>query len=695
MEFFGMNRYCFKFLFLFSILSILSVSVFSENLSSAEIANRQTAIRCAEVAKSFFMQEEYDLAFSQAELGLAYDDKISDLWYVKAMCAKNQSKPKVQVFEFAKKSFENTDWTCFAEDLGIVLYAEVLIQTGNFEKAYEVLENRKDIYSRDAEYLRALSSYLLGDVVKARNIIASAVNVFPEDVRFPKLFYKNEYFNSVFIGEEIDSGALTVANKLNSKISLWTKNFNDILFYAHFFEQNEEVAKRMLLQFYSEYQLIPEAIPLAIEKNILPQEQCRIAFENFSFDGIEVNLFKKIISSFTDEKQKILCVSFLSKFSGIVTYDSNNDFISDMKVFYDAGRPKVIQQDLNQDDVIDNEIYCDFGTPSVMQVYSQNLELTYGTYPFVDSVKLFDNTNYFLVKDSYKWSNVEFVPEKIIDNFVFYLPMPILEVEKVDVSNLFTNSYRISSEIHKEDDIYQKRFVLSNGMPIQSTYAKNGIPYANAIFEGGHILYRNVDKNYDGLYELTEHYSFDTFNHADFIDKDESVLLYEELFGTIDALEGLYISKISIDDNNDEIPECSEEFFYNGKITTWFDATGEVTVCYEKKIEGDSIIELSSFTNPINKENITVVFVDGTPKNLVDSNNNLSILQNEITPIYWINNIPEDKLSVLVFDFFNKNSEQGKVNLLNFQEFPNLRVMAIRIGENYFAESFEYEEETY
>jgi hypothetical protein len=73
-------------------------------------------------------------------------------------------------------------------------------------------------------------------------------------------------------------------------------------------------------------------------------------------------------------------------------------------------------------------------------------------------------------------------------------------------------------------------------MPIQSTYAKNGIPYANAIFEGGHILYRNVDKNYDGLYELTEHYSFDTFNHADFIDKDESVLLYEELFGTIQYL---------------------------------------------------------------------------------------------------------------------------------------------------------------
>lgn len=690
-----MNRNCLKFLFVFSLLSTLSISIFSENFSSAEIANRQTALRCAEVAKSFFMQEEYDLAFSQAELGLAYDDKISDLWYVKAMCAKNQSKKKSQVLEFAQKAFLYSDWTYFSEDLGIVLYAEVLIQTGDSEKAYEVLENRKDLYSRDAEYLRALSSYFLGDVVKARNIISSAVNVFPEDVRFPKLFYKTEYYNCVFIGEEIDSGALTLATKLNSKISLWAKNFNEILFYAHFFEQNEDLANRMLLQYYSECQLIPESIPLAIEKNILTQEQCRLAFEKFSSNGIEVNLFKKILSSFSDEKQKILCVSFLSKFSGIVTYDVNNDFIIDMKVFYDSGRPSVIQQDINQDDIIDNEIYCDFGTPSVAKVFSQNLELTYGIYPFVDSVKLFDDTNYFLVKDTFKWVNLNFIPEKIIDSFTFYLPKPIVDVEEIDVGKLFSHSYRISSKIQKENDVYQKRFVLSNGMPVQSTYAKNGIPYANAIFEGGHILYRSVDKNYDGLYEVTEYYNFDTFNHFNFINESERILLYEELFGTIDALEGLYISKITIDDNNDEIPECSEEFFYNGKKTTWFDENGEVTVCYEKKFEDDSIIELSSFTNPITKNIVTVEFIDGTPKNLVDSQNNFSVLQNDITPIYWINQIPEDKLSVLVFECLSENSEQGKVNLLSFPEFPKLRVMVIRIGENYFAQSFEYEEELF
>jgi hypothetical protein len=247
---------------------------------------------------------------------------------------------------------------------------------------------------------------------------------------------------------------------------------------------------------------------------------------------------------------------------------------------------------------------------------------------------------------------------------------------------------------------YAKKLIeLNNGeitfIPGKESYRLNGIPYANAIFEGGHILYRSVDKNSDGLYELTEHYNFDTFNHLNFINEEDRILLYEELFGTIDALEGLYLSKISIDDNNDEIPECSEEFFYNGKKTTWFDENGEVTVCYEKKFEDDSIIELSSFTNPITKNIVTVEFIDGTPKNLVDSQNNFSVLQNDITPIYWINQIPEDKLSVLVFECLSENSEQGKVNLLSFPEFPKLRVMAIRIGENYFAQSFEYEEELF
>ena len=97
-------------------------------------------------------------------------------------------------------------------------------------------------------------------------------------------------------------------------------------------------------------------------------------------------------------------------------------------------------------------------------------------------------------------------------------------------------------------------------------------------------MYRSVDKNYDGLYEVTEYYNFDTFNHFNFINESERILLYEELFGTIDALEGLYISKITIDDNNDEIPECSEEFFFNGKKTTWFDENGEVV------IDGETIV---------------------------------------------------------------------------------------------------------
>lgn len=687
-----------KKIFFIALLVFSVTLLFAENLSNSQLANRQTALRCAEVAKSFLMEENYAQAFSQAELGLAYDETISDLWYIKAVVGKIQKNPTAQVLEFSQKAFSYENWTHFSEDLGIILYAETLINTGKNELAYEVLENRKDIYSRDAEYLRALSCYLLGDVTKARNIISSAINVFPEDVRFPKLFYKSEYYSSIFFDKKIDDGALSIASKLNSKISLWTKKINEILFYAHFFEQNEDLAKRMMYQYFSEFALIPEALPTAIEQNILSQETARIEFENFCKNGIDVNLFKKIILSFTDEKQKILLVSFLSKFSGIVTYDVNNDFIIDMKVTYDSGRPSFIQQDFDQDDVIDCEITCDFGTPSILYNYKENLEISYGAYPYIDSVKIYDDTNYFLVKNTFDWTNVDFVVEKLCMDYNFYFVKPIFTEQKINVSSLFSNSYRISSQIVKENDVYQKRFVLSNGLPIQATYSKNGIPYANAIFEGGHILYRNVDKNNDGVYEVTEFYQFDSFNYKKFICEDERIELYSELFGTIDALEGLYISKICIDDNSDGIPECSEEFLLSGKKTLWFDNGGNFSVSYEKFINPenpDEIIEKAIFVNPINKKNITVEFENNIPKKLFDETDECDILQNDTTPIFWINASPDDDLSVLVYDFFEKNDEQGKVYILEFPEFENIRVVAIKIGENLFAESFEYEQESF
>lgn len=688
-----------KKIFFVILFLVVSVSLlFADNLSSSQNANRQTAIRCAEVAKSFLMEENYSQALSQVELGLAYDETVSDLWYIKGMCAKLQKNPMAEILEVSQKAFSYSDWTHFSEDLGIILYAESLINTGKNELAYEVLENRKDIYSRDAEYLRALSCYLLGDVTKARSIISSAINVFPDDIRFPKLFYKNEYFSSVFLDKEIDDGALTLASKLNSKISLWTKKCSEILFYAYFFEQDEVLAQRMIHQFFSEFDVIPESIPTAIKYNILSQENARVKFENFCNDGIDVNLFKKIISSFTEDKQKILLVSFLSKFSGVVTYDVNNDFIIDMKVTYNSGRPSFIQQDFNQDDVIDCEIVCDFGTPSMLYNYNRKLEVSYGTYPFIDSVKIFDDTNYFLVKNSFSWTNIDFIEENLCMNYMFYFVKPIFQENEINVSSLFTNSYRISSQIVKENDVYQKRFVLSNGLPIQSTYSKNGIPYANAIFEGGHILYRNVDKNNDGIYETTEFYKFDTFNHKNFISENERRDLYLELFGTIDALEGLYISKISIDDNSDGIAECSEEFLFSGKKTSWFDKNGNFSVSYERFINPENqneIIEKSIFTNPINKKNITVEFVNNVPQKLFDETDEYSILQNDITPIFWISSIPNDELSILVYNFFENNDEQGKVHILEFPKFPNIRILAIKIGDNFFAESFEYEQELF
>ena len=106
----------------------------------------------------------------------------------------------------------------------------------------------------------------------------------------------------------------------------------------------------------------------------------------------------------------------------------------------------------------------------------------------------------------------------------------------------------------------------------------------------------------------------------------------------------------------------------------------------EKNLEGFSY----AVKTIMNKKGQEMAFVK-----IFDETDEYNILQNDITPIFWISSIPDDELSILVYNFFENNDEQGKVHILEFPKFPNIRILAIKIGDNFFAESFEYEQELF
>ena len=87
---------------------------FSQN--SASVANRTTAIRCLKLAESCLTGNDFQSAKSQSELGLSYDDSISDLYYIKAAAQLNLGGTKADALRLISSAFERASWAGYTKN---------------------------------------------------------------------------------------------------------------------------------------------------------------------------------------------------------------------------------------------------------------------------------------------------------------------------------------------------------------------------------------------------------------------------------------------------------------------------------------------------------------------------------------------------------------------------------------------------
>ena len=181
----------------FSVFLLLSVHIFLSAASSSLVAaNRRTAVRCLKLSESFLSSNDYTNALAQAELGLAYDESVSDLWYIKAASRAGLGATRAELIPLVTHALTEGEWVDYNRDGARILYADLLCDTGNYEQAVGILDAEPFIYSSDAEFIRAKSYYRIRtaeSIAKARDKINSARKIYPADKRFPKLFFKHEY----------------------------------------------------------------------------------------------------------------------------------------------------------------------------------------------------------------------------------------------------------------------------------------------------------------------------------------------------------------------------------------------------------------------------------------------------------------------------------------------------------------------
>ena len=429
--------------FLITFFAVFGFILFNQNAfcqtASASAANKRTAIRYMQLAKQKLAEKQWADADFNANLGLAYDDSIADLWYIRAAAKMNKGDKKSEVLPLVAKSLDGTQWADYNKDGARILYADILCSARKYAEAISVLDESPFIYSSDAEYIRAKSYYnqkTKESIETARMKIDAARRVYPKDSRFADLFYRFEFAlaeeksqnldssnfenssdsdSSALLGENAslqsdsissDSGNFVfdervqkIADAFLASLSNYKNSNPEIELLAAFFVQDSEKRARIIKSFNAKGAKSPVYPSLALNSGLIKERDALDYFYNFADDSIFLPVLRLFIRSLKNEDSKKEFSEYLNSYNGTVLIDTDGDLLVNMTVKYERGRPSKIFYDENQDDDYEWTCDCDFGVPVVLNLLQNGTKISYGNWPYIQQAV------YALPSDSQKSEN--------------------------------------------------------------------------------------------------------------------------------------------------------------------------------------------------------------------------------------------------------------------------------------------------
>lgn len=700
---------CFLFAFIFCTKSFSQEKTDILEQAAAK-ANRRTALRSLTLAKEYAAKGEWEPASTQAQFGLAYDETISDLWYINAIALNELGEPKATVLTTVEKALFYGDWVDYNKDGARILYADILSDTLHPEEAIKSLDEQPVLFSADAEYIRTKSYYRLKDkesIEKARLKVDTARKMYPEDTRFPLLFYTNEN------PEDETPSVRKIAENLIARQNFFaeTKSADrlDLEIYSTLFARGEQQI-RMLKSFAARNLEHPLYAVAALKAGLMDEDSAFEYFTSFSDGSIEYEKLMQFIKAITQENVKQLLKIYLNSYGGILFYDTDGDGIDNMYVKYYRGRPETISYDKNQDGITDWRIVCDFGAPVNIILNDKNLSLLWSSFPYI-SQAIYKNTSgektlsFQLVQETLSWSPVSIDTDETVAqclNLKFFTPHLVQDavVPEIDTFAKAAFRYEIPSDERKNASI---RFTILDGEVQLARYYEKDNLYAQAQFENGVPTIRTVDVDGDGIFETTEIYGYDKENTMQFHTMEDEHAIMVNLFGLDPGLvgSGFYLHLIQIDNNADTLPEFTEEYLpFNGKITSWdldSDSLWDIRyVRYPRTTDADgkleSLVEDSLFYTAKQDNLVTVTTIDGIPSKVISKDEELEVTKDDSVDFYWIGKKGNSDFAQKARDMLIEKNAIGALTTVNTEKES---MLCVKVNENIFGilvDSFNEEE---
>ena len=637
----------------------------SSKIPSGSSVNNTAAVRSLEKAIAYNAEAKWDMALFETSLGASFDPLLADFPYVEALALAGQEAPPADVLERAEQALAvGLHWHTYTSDDGRILCARLYADTCRYTDALSLLTSFKDGASADAEYIRIRSLYGLGRVENARKAITAAMDHWPFDSRFPKLFLSREAENTT------SETGLNIAGEILARLYLWEDEDRELLLLAVPFEPDPDIRLRGI-QIYrnmgktdsltglsdtaeSVVTRNPLATVYALEYGIIDEET---AFnELFPSQQPEIALpvltrMCRFIGSDTVRKK---LKERLASFDGIITDDTNHDGIVDTRIQYRLGRPIQAVFDPDQDGYPDYTVSCDMGSPATVTCRKGNPVVVYDIYPHVHSVRDEDR-EYTVRPTELLWTPVEWHSEDLGLGITDFFIIRRTGTEPVLTERLLINNALYYREPDSQIPGGIRRVMLDSGAPVSAETLINGNLCSKTTYSHGFPLQTITDRNDDGYFETTMRYA-----------------------------ENGRLSSIEIDRNANRLIEYRELYRADGSVSYQWDSDENGVYEINSTIMSDGS-EITEWLHPLTGLPVIITTGKGSPRSVTYQNKIRQIIKDPTGNIWWIDQVPLNSRDIVKLINASFNQDVDTV-VLNKTISGGKRICAIRTGGLVFAE---------
>ena len=676
------------------ILLSLGITFTAIAQNSASSANKNTALRCLKLAESCLVGNDWQNALNQAELGLSYDDSISDLYYIKAAASLNLGGTKADALRLLSSAFERAAWAGYTKNGARIFLADLLSDTGFYEESLSALDNEPFIYSADAEFIRIKNYYRMGtedSLSRARQRLNSIRRVYPADQRFPKIFFM---FESQFMSEaerdglkyQIPELVSTIAASYIAKLPDYSDRNQELELMAASFARGEEKL-RLIKAIDAKNKSLSALLAIAaLRAGIYTDAEAFDMFFGASGSEVYLDLLETFIALLKDEEVIEQAAKTLASFTGTLYIDENMDLQYEFVVQYENGRPLYIKYDGNNDGEIELYSSCDFGAPVLVYFNSSRIQFYYDTFPRISKVSYSDTNLVFnFLHDDFVFSPFDFVTDNVFarTGAEFYIPNISNEIAIPLPQELIEKASSFELPVTERDNA-RIVYTLSGGNIVFAEFYEKDKRYAYSDFTKEGSIFRFVDYDNDGNFETVEQFSEIPYAQEG-LRSDENERIVSSVFNFIDGRQDIYLRKIQIDRNANTFSEFSEEYLeYGGKVTVWDNDDNGLPDCqyirYPQK-EGESLLEETLYFDSNGLQIISLTIADGVPVKMNIQGSEVMVYAGTAAGLYWIDNKGTEDEETAVLNYVAKGFEQGAIDILKFEE---ERISVIKVGSSYY-----------